>query len=191
MDIDIDVKSRNELLPKLRHIHASMLEGGRLKKHPVGIYGQNIPVCPITGISSLPYEIAEEFGYVKIDILNNHVYDLIRDEEHLNELLNKEPNWSLLEDENFASKLVHIHKHTKLLKKFKPKNIDELAAFLALIRPAKSHLRRLEKSEIMKRIWDKNDVSEGYLFKKSHAYAYAFLIAIQMNILCEGSEGRE
>jgi DNA polymerase III alpha subunit len=54
---------------------------------------------------------------------------------------------------------------------------------LALIRPAKRHLIGEKWKTIAETIWDAED--EGYAFKKSHAVAYAHLVCVHINLLCE------
>ena len=62
--------------------------------------------------------------------------------------MNKEPVWELLEAQDFVDKVFHINGHSEILKKLKPRNIKQLAAVLAIIRPSKRYL--LNES------WDKN-----------------------------------
>jgi hypothetical protein len=67
----------------------------------------------------------------------------------------------------------------------KPTSIGQLAAVLAVIRPAKRHLVGKDWDTVMKEVWTKPD-SDEYFFKKSHATAYAMAIVVQMNLICEG-----
>jgi DNA polymerase III alpha subunit len=66
----------------------------------------------------------------------------------------------------------------------KPCSIEELAMCLALIRPAKRHLVGKTWTEIAGEIWEK-PVNGDYYFKKAHAVAYAHVIVVQMNLICE------
>jgi DNA polymerase III alpha subunit len=66
-----------------------------------------------------------------------------------------------------------------------PKSIEQLAAVLAMIRPAKRHLIDKSWDEIMKEVWVK-PTNGDYFFKKSHATAYAVAVVVQMNLICEG-----
>ena len=70
------------------------------------------------------------------------------------------------------------------IKKLKPRNIQQLAAVLAIIRPAKRHLQYSDWDTIFKEVWIKPE--EGYFFKKAHAVAYAHAIVVHMNLICEG-----
>jgi len=88
MDIDIDFADRTAILSKLQH-HVAALETG--KKHNTGIYVTPVPHNPIDNIATIDYKIAEDRGYFKIDFLNVNIYKDVNDEEHLTELLNKEP----------------------------------------------------------------------------------------------------
>jgi hypothetical protein len=131
------------------------------------------------------YDNAEEHGYFKIDFLNVGIYKGVRDETHLNQLMETEPLWDLLEQDDFSNLLFHVNGHGHVLKKMKPKNIEELAACLAIIRPAKKHLLGKTWSEVMQDVWTK-PTTDDYYFKKAHAIAYATAIVVQMNVICEG-----
>ena len=89
-DIDIDLADRDQLLKLIDHIPASIRKGDTIKKHPTGIYITDIPYDPVNEICSLDYEVAENRGYLKLDLLNVHIYKLVRDENHLVELM-REP----------------------------------------------------------------------------------------------------
>jgi hypothetical protein len=183
-DIDIDFVDRALALELFEHIPASRLDSNKLIKHNTGVYLHNVPVDPITGLCELPYEQAEEQGYFKIDFLNVGIYKGVRNEDHLNELMNKEPLWDLLEDPGFTDLLFHVNGHNDILKTMKPKSIEELAAVLAIIRPAKRYLIGKNWDQVMKEVWQKPE-NEEYFFKKSHATAYAVAVVVQMNLICE------
>jgi hypothetical protein len=180
-DIDLDVRNRDELLKHIEHIPASQITRGEVVKHNVGIYVQKIPYDPSTKekLAAFTYDEAEALGYFKIDILNNSVYSLVRDEEDLDYLMNKEPNWELLLDESFCSKIAHISNYWDLVCKKEPRSIEELSMLLAIIRPAKRHLQDLSWDEIRKTVWDKTDGEYG--FKKSHSLSYAMSLVVQIN----------
>ena len=181
-DIDIDVADRHKVLKNFDSFNAS-LDG--LKKHNTGVYFTDIPVNPITNISSIDYKEAEDRGYFKLDILNVSLYKDVQSEEHLNKLLKQEPLWDLLTEPDFSNNLFHVGEHSSVLKQTQPKNIEQLAAVLAMIRPAKRHLINRPWTEIMKEVWIKP--SDGaYYFKKAHAIAYAHAVIVQMNLICEG-----
>jgi hypothetical protein len=65
-----------------------------------------------------------------------------------------------------------------------PTSIEQLAAVLAMIRPAKRHLIGKDWQTVMKEVWTKPETND-YYFKKSHATAYAAAIVVQMNLICE------
>jgi len=182
-DIDIDLGDRDKLLSLIDHTKASIRKN-EIKKHNTGIYVTDIPYDPVNDIAALDYELAEERGYLKLDLLNVHVYNQIRDEQHLVELM-RLPNWDKLNDSKFVEQLIHLGNHYNSLRKMpEPVNsIPRLAMFLAVIRPAKKHLIGLPWNEVSKTIWEKE---EGvYSFKKSHAVAYAHLVVVHMNLLVE------
>jgi DNA polymerase III alpha subunit len=66
----------------------------------------------------------------------------------------------------------------------KPRNVEQLAAVLAMIRPAKRYLIGKPWNEVLKEVWTKPE-NEEYYFKKSHATAYAVAVVVQMNVICE------
>ena len=161
------------------------LEDG--KKHNTGVYCHAIPINPLTGNANINYKEAEDRGYFKIDFLNVSAYDGVRSEEHLKELLATEPLWDLLEDPAVCDQLFHINGYHNLIAKLKPKSIEELSMFLALLRPGKKHLIPVCEKEgfqgIQQEIWTKTD--DAYFFKKAHAVAYAHVIVVQLNLICE------
>ncbi len=136
------------------------------------------------GLCAVPYEEAEDRGYFKIDFLNVGIYKGVRNEAHLVELMNREPLWDLLLDDNFSSLLFHVNGHGGILRETQPKTVEQLAAVLAMIRPAKRHLIGKDWTTIMKEVWTKPE-NDNYFFKKSHATAYAVAIVVQMNLICE------
>ena len=181
-DIDIDVKDRDVLLEKLKHIPASIIQNGEIKKHNTGVYFTDIPVHPFTNTANIDYKEAEDRGYFKLDILNVSVYEKVKDEKHLQQLINQEPDWSLLEHKEIVEQLFHIHNHYDIVSKLKPKSVEQLAAVLAVIRPAKRSLLNATWPEIESNVWVKpND--DSYYFKKSHAIGYALAICVQMNLM--------
>ncbi len=183
-DIDIDFVDREQALKLFKYTSASRKEDNRLVKHNTGVYLHDVPVDPIKNLCSVPYEQAEEQGFFKIDFLNVGIYKGVRDEEHLIQLMNQEPLWELLLDEQFLNLLFHLNGHGAILKKTCPTSVEQLAAVLAMIRPAKRHLIGETWTTIMKEVWIPPTTDE-YYFKKSHATAYAVAIVVQMNLICE------
>jgi len=184
-DIDIDFLDRDQSLKLFKHIGASRYDEDKLVKHNTGVYFHDVPVNAVTGLCAVPYETAEDRGYFKVDFLNVSLYKGVRDEAHLIQLMEIEPLWDLLEQDDFTNLLFHINGYGGLLRKLKPKSILELAACLALIRPGKRHLQEKTWNDIMDQIWVK-PANGDYHFKKSHAIAYATAIVVQMNLICEG-----
>ena len=184
-DIDIDFADRDLALSRIKHIRASRLDRNDTVPHNTGIYLQSIPVNPITNLSNIDYKTAEDRGYFKLDFLNVSIYKDVRDEEHLKTLMETEPLWDLLEQDDFSSLLFHVNGHGSILRQMKPKSILQLAAVLAMIRPAKRHLIGETWTTVMETIWTKPTDGE-YYFKKAHAVAYAMAVAVQMNLICEG-----
>lgn len=185
-DIDIDFADRNKVLDKIKHVPAAIVEkDGTFKKHNTGVYCTSIPYNPLTGTASIDYKSADDRGYFKIDFLNVSLYQQIKNEEQLTRLVATEPLWDLLEQREFSDLLFHVNGHHSILSQMKPKNILQLAAVLAMIRPAKRHLIGKSWGEVMSDVWVKPE-GEEYYFKKAHAVAYAHVIVVQMNLICEG-----
>jgi hypothetical protein len=184
-DVDIDFCDREKALEVLNCVKAKNKD----RVHNTGVYFQDIPYDPTTGIANIDYKEAENLGYFKIDLLSAGVYEGVRDEDHLVKLMNIEPVWELLEYEEFVEKLFHISDYVWLTKKLKPKSVEELAMLLAIIRPAKKHLRDLSWDEIKKDVWTKPE-DGSYFFKKSHSISYAVAIVVQMNLLIEVTDGK-
>ena len=182
-DIDIDFADRNIVLDKIEHRVAKLDTG---KKHNTGVYVTECPHNPVDNLSTLDYKTAEDRGYFKLDFLNVSIYKGIKDETHLISLMRKEPLWELLEHKDFVDQLFHLSGHDSLLKQLKPSSVEQLAATLAIIRPAKRHLQDKGWQTIMKEVWAKpiND-NKAYYFKKAHAVSYAMAVIVHMNLICE------
>jgi hypothetical protein len=188
-DIDIDFADRTLALKLFNHTVASRDDHGEVKAHNTGIYVTDIPKDVRTNLSTIDYKTAEDRGYFKIDFLNVSVYNQIKNEEHLKFLMEAEPLWDLLLQEDFVNLLFHLNGHGEVLKKTCPTSVEQLGAVLAMIRPAKRHLIGKTWTEIMAEVWTKPTTDE-YYFKKAHAIAYAMAIIVQMNLICESlSEG--
>jgi len=183
-DIDIDVGDRDTALALLDYTSASIIKEGRNTKHNTGVYFTDIPVDPFTGRASLDYEAAEERGYVKVDVLNVGLYKQIANEEHLQQLMGQEPAWDKLYDPEFCARLIHIGAHYDTLIRMPEavNSIPRLAMFLAVIRPAKRHLIGKKWAEVAESVWER-PADDGYYFKKSHAVAYANLVAVNINLI--------
>ena len=184
-DIDIDFIDREQALKLFKHTVASRSDNGRLVKHNTGVYLHEVPVDALTSLCSIPYEQAEEQEFFKIDFLNVGLYNGVRNEEHLVQLMETEPLWDLLLQDEFNNLLFHVNGHGSILREMQPTSIEQLAAVLAMIRPAKRHLISKDWSTVMKEVWTKPETND-YYFKKSHATAYAVAIVVQMNLICEG-----
>jgi DNA polymerase III alpha subunit len=187
-DIDIDFADRTKILEVIKNIPATRIDGKESKRHNTGVYCHEIPVNPLTGTASIDYKLAEDRGYFKIDFLNVGVYENVRNEEHLIELLDIEPLWDLLEQKEFCDMIFHVNGYHELVARLKPRSIEQLAMFLALLRPGKRHLVSVCQEHgfdaIKDEIWTKTE--DAYSFKKAHGIAYAHAIVVQINRICEG-----
>ena len=184
-DIDIDFGNRDDILQHINHIPAAMRNVTPIRKHATGVHIVDVPYDAINSMANIDYTEAEARGYFKLDLLNVHIYNFVRDEQHLLELM-KEPDWDMLKDRQTVEKLIHLSNHYNSLQRMpEPVNsIPRLAMFLAVIRPAKKHLIGLPWVDVAKSVWEKE--SDDYHFKKSHSVAYANLVVVHMNLLKEG-----
>jgi hypothetical protein len=181
-DIDIDFGDRSKILEHIKHTPAAMRKVNPMRKHNTGVHVTEVPYDAINDMANIDYADAEDCGYLKLDLLNVHVYSQIQSETELIGLM-VDPNWKLLRNQPFVSKLVHLSNHYNSMMKM-PEPVDSiprLAMMLAVIRPAKKHLIGQTWKEVSESVWDKND--EGYSFKKAHAIGYAWLVAVHMNLL--------
>ena len=189
-DVDIDMANRDEFLNLVSHTPASIEKEGNFTKHNTGVYFQNVPKFPLQGYSTIDHKQAEQEGWFKVDFLNNHVYSGIKDETHLDKLIATEPMWELLEHKEVVEKCFHIHNHYDIVKEMKPRSVEQLAAVLAVIRPAKRHLRGKDWRTVFEDVWVKPS-DDSYYFKKAHAHAYAMAIVLQINLMVKDSYGQD
>jgi len=181
MDIDIDFADRDIILSQLEHRVAKLNTG---KKHNTGVYATEIPHNPIDNLATVEHKAADERGYFKLDFLNVSIYKDVKDNEHLTQLMEREPLWQLLEHTDFSDKVFHLNGHGELLKQLKPSSVEQLAATLAIIRPAKRYLAGHSWNSILQEVWTK-PTDNSYYFKKAHAVSYAMACVVHMNLLCE------
>ena len=87
-----------------------------------------------------------------------------------------------LKDQKIVDELFHLNGHFSIVSKLQPKTIEQLAAVLAIIRPAKRYLVNAPWDDILKEVWIR-PADGSYFFKKSHAVAYAQAIVVQMNLI--------
>ena len=98
--------------------------------------------------------------------------------------MDTQPLWQLLEHKEFSDQVFHLNGHNELLKQLKPQSVEQLAAVLAMIRPAKRHLASETWQTINEEVWNK-PTDGAYYFKKAHAISYAMACVVHMNLLCE------
>ncbi len=181
-DVDIDFYDRDGVLKLFKHTPATIVREDKNEKHKTGVYFHAVPEHPVTGHSSLDYKKAEDRGYFKIDMLNVNIYKEVKSEQELVELMIQEPDWDMLKDPKIVEKLFHLNGHFRIVSTLEPKTIEQLAAVLAIIRPAKRHLMHKDWKDIMAEVWVR-PTDGSYFFKKSHAVAYAQAIVVQMNLM--------
>ena len=181
-DVDIDFFDRDNTLKLFKHTPATIIKEDKTEKHKTGVYFHAIPERPVTGHSALDYKEAEDRGYFKIDCLNVNIYKHVKSEQELVELMIQEPDWDMLSDKKIVDQLFHLNGHFEIVSTLKPKTIEQLAAVLAIIRPAKRYLFKQNWNEIESNVW-KKPTDGSYFFKKSHAVAYAQAVVVQMNLM--------
>lgn len=185
-DVDIDVTSKlvKEDIGTRAMVYNEDAE--KILPHPSGVYLEDVPVDPITGLCAFDYEYGSEHGFFKVDLLNNTVYDSFKSKDEILEILEQPIEWSLLDKESNVERLPHIGKHYELVEKVRPRSIDELADVLALIRPAKIGLldEYLKNPELVRknRLYTR-PASDANYFKKSHAISYAYMVVCAMSRL--------
>lgn len=169
-------------------VRATVVREGKLTPHPCGVYPQAVPRDPLTKLAAIPYSEAEDLGYLKVDFLHLSAYSAFTSRDEIDKLIASEPNWSLLQLQSTHAKLFQLAKHGEMLVAIKPKNIEELADCMALIRPGKKVMIGLytkNKAEARKALYAK-DPESGYAFKKSHALAYAYVVVLQLHLIEQG-----
>lgn len=183
-DIDIDTPTTfNAQSVFADWPRASIDDNGILRKHPCGVYAQKIAVDPITKLAAIPYDAAEDLGFLKIDFLHLSLIENLTRQE-LQMFVQKDPDWTLLQQPSVHPKLFQLAKHGDLLCDLKPKSIQELADVMALIRPGKKNYAGLYKKnpvECRKILFASED--GGYSFKRSHSLAYSFNVVIQLHLI--------
>jgi DNA polymerase III alpha subunit len=185
-DVDIDCFNRDAILDGLDCAFARIdRDTGEFEKHPTGVYFQNIPKDPFTNIATIDHKDAKAYGFFKIDFLNVNLYEGIESEEHLDELIKKEPEWELFQYEEITEQLFHLKGYSHLLKKFKPKSVEDLAMILAIIRPKKAYLQQADWEILKKEVWSMDDEDEKYAFKRSHGLAYSIAICVHLHLFVE------
>ena len=188
MDVDIDCHPTfkpSTIFPEWPR--AMILKDEKITAHPCGVYPQKMAVDPVTGLSAIPYDQAEDLGYLKVDFLHLSVYKHFNSRKEIDALLKKDPDWSLLQLPSAQAKIFQLGKHGDLLSDLKPKSIMELADIMALIRPGKKNFIALYKKdrESARRILFAKD-DGGYSFKKSHALAYSYVVHLQLHLIEQG-----
>ena len=62
--------SNIKVLEKLKHIPASIIQNGEIKKHNTGVYFTDIPTHPFPNSANVDYKEAENRGYFKLDFFS-------------------------------------------------------------------------------------------------------------------------
>lgn len=188
-DIDIDFQTTfdpKSLFPDA--VPASMIKDARLVKHPCGHYLQSIAADPITNLSAIPYDRAEELGYFKIDFLHLSLLDSFSSKDEMRAMIATDPDWDLLTNPIHVSKLFQLSKHYDLLMEVRPRSVQELADCVAMIRPNKRGLipAYLKDKRLTRPLLYRTADDDKSSFKRSHAIAYATTIVLQLHLIKDG-----
>jgi len=185
-DIDIDFGDRQQILNLVPHTDAVIVRNGEMTRHNTGVYFTDIPHNPVSRTSTIDYREAEDRGYIKLDFLNVGVYSQVKNEQHLEELMRREPAWDRLYEPEFCQQVIHIGNHYDTLIRMPEavNSIPRMAMFLAVMRPAKRYLIGETWSTVTKTVWDRPS-DDVYYFKKAHGVAYAHLVVVHMNLLSD------
>lgn len=189
MDVDIDTQTNfdpTKYFPAW--LRASVIRDGKLTPHPCGVYPQSIAQDAVTKLAAVPHEAAEDLGFLKVDFLHLGAYNTFKSRSEIEELVQQEPDWTLLQVPSVQRKLFQLAKHGGLLDTIKPKSIEELADCMALIRPGKKEFVGLytKHRAAAQTLLYAPDPASGYSFKKSHALAYAYVVVLQLHLEAQG-----
>lgn len=188
-DIDIDCASSFDPSKIFSGVvKASQLKDKKLTPHPCGVYFQDVPKDPLTGLAAVPYKEAEDLGCFKVDFLHLHVYDHFSSREEIKELLKHEPDWDLLKIPSVVEQLFQLSKHFDLIQQIKPRSILAVSDCLALIRPQKRFILNYYLNDPVRYRPElyKQEVEGGYGFKKAHSLAYSLVVVLQLHLIKGG-----
>jgi len=181
-DIDIDVADRNQAVAALpTAVPACQIHNGLIMPHGSGVYLQRIPVNPLNNWAAFPYKHAEGLGFIKLDLLNNAVYQNIESQDHLRRLMEEPINWEWFKNVDFVSRLFHFHDMAPTVVQYEPRSILDLACMMAIKLPTKKYLVGQSWEVIREKIWIKEH-GEAKQFKKGHAVAYALVAAVDARV---------
>jgi hypothetical protein len=185
-DIDINLYDRRRILDVLPHVPATrFIENSRpeagLRRHDTGVYFQCVPVNPTTASADFHHKSPPP-GVFKVDFLNLHSLAGVQTAEMIRQFATQPPDWNLLKEKKVVQSLPEINRHYEVIQKFFPSSVEHLATIVAAIRPAFHKLLNSCSNidELSQRIWS-GEKSNGYAFKRSHAFAYATHIVMIMN----------
>ena len=183
-DIDIDVADRDKLIKLVNGVPAMIAKDGKRTLIQVCISMR----CHMILLLDLQQWITSKQkmkAFLRLMCLMWDCIKRLNPRQQLDELLAMEPMWELLEHKEVVEQLFHILKHFEVVQRMKPRSLEQLAAVLGIIRPAKRHLLGKDWNVVMEDIWVKPQ-GDAYFFKKAHAHAYAQAIILQLNMLAKG-----
>ena len=113
-DIDLDLADREQVLKLIRATPARQMHQGQVRRHNSGIYVTDIPYDPINECAAIDYEVAEERGYFKIDLLNVGIYNDFESNEQIDWLLRQKEFIYLGQGSGHKLKLINNIIHNTL-----------------------------------------------------------------------------
>lgn len=180
-DIDIDVQSTTNREKYGTCASLYHKDSEKFLVHPSGIYLDQVPVDAMTGHCAIPYDDSKCANFLKVDLLNNTIYDGFKTKEEVLDAANETVDWSLFMQQSVVERLPHLSKHFDIVQKVEPQHIEDLADILALIRPGKIDLLDeylyYNRQHVRRKLY-KRPLNGGMYFKKSHAIAYAVSIIV-------------
>lgn len=188
MDIDIDFQTTFDVTKIITTaVPASMVQNGKLVRHNCGAYLQSIPVDQHTGLSAIPYEEADQYGFFKIDFLHLSVLDQFKDRQTMVQAAHTDPDWDLMLNPEVVGQLFQLRNHFDVVSQVKPHSIQELADCIALIRPGKKRLLTayLRSPDAIRAHVYRTSSDDKSAFRRSHAIAYALTIVLQLHLLAD------
>lgn len=189
--MDIDLETQTSFDPRKifpNWVRASNVINGKLMPHPCGVYPQGMAVDPVTKLAAVPYTEAEALGYRKLDFLHLTIYDYFSSRDEVVALLRAPAPFDLMMSPKVVSQLFQLANHYEMVSRVRPRSVHDVADCVALIRPGKIGLldRYLNDKDKTRYLLYKQSADERFSFKKSHSYAYAHVIMVQLHLINGG-----
>ncbi len=180
-DIDIDFADRDVILSKIEHRVAKLDTG---KKHNTGVYVTEAPHNPVDNLCTIDHKTADQRGYFKLDFLNVSIYKDVKNEAHLQELMEREPIWATTGTQRLRRQSISSKRARQSIKTIEAYFGTAIGGYTSNNTSGQETLSRQSWNEILNEVWVKPTNGE-YYFKKAHAFSYAMAVVVHINLLCE------